>query len=301
MVRVYLVLLILLCLAPSSVSANSCCGQSPASFVVLSQGQKLSFSTTYSMIQSQGRADNFQNFTVWNNRDREVQALQIGVAGSLTDRSQFFISSSFLRGSFEDGALENGVSENWSDSLIGLSYEVLPEYRFSFWRPTVFLSSFVNVPTGNSIHDETTLSEGADVTGHNQWGAGAGVTARKTLFPFTLTLQAKTMRVFEKNFDGNRVSGFYDSSFLALMNYVTRYGFSVNTGMTLSHLSSRKSGRFQGRSAEVQNTTALLGLQWTTWDSVSWSLSYADQTLLGPARNSILNQVWSLNMNINYF
>jgi len=295
--RILLVIFILASVAESF--AGSCCGQSPASFMVLSSNQKLSVNTAYSVIESEGRVFNSDEFYVWNQKKRQAQALQLNVAGTIADRHQYYVTTSFVSGSYKD--VYGGTdASHLSDTQIGYTYEVLPEYSFSYWRPVIYLSALVNLPTGKSIYNSQ-LSEGADVTGHEQWGLGAGFTARKVYFPLTLTFQARSLRIFSENFGALKISDFYDSSAAFLTNYVTRFqDVSVNLGVTLNHLSSRAitPGGFSG---EMQNMSLLVGLQKTFGDEWSAGLNYADQTLLGPAKNSILNRTMTLNLSYNYF
>jgi hypothetical protein len=298
MVRILLILILVV--STKTASASSCCGQSPASFVVLSLDQKISVNTSYSMIESQGRIFNSNEFYLWENKKRQVQAFQLNVAGTINSNQQYFITSSFLAGTYSD-SISSGRSQHLSDTQVGYTLEVLPEYSFSFWRPVVYFSLIANLPTGKSIYDDSSLSEGTDVTGHNQWGAGAGLTARKVYFPLTLTFQARSLRIFAKEFDQLQVSNFYDSSLALISNYATRFkDVSINLGLTANHLSKRKINP-GSESGVMQSMTVLLGLQKPIDETWNVGLNYADQTLVGPAKNSILNRTITLNLNYNYF
>lgn len=280
--------------------ASSCCGQSPASFTVLALDQTLSVNASYSLIRSEGRIFNRDQFHVWNDKKRSVQALQLNVAGTIDSQQQYFINSSFLEGSYQDH-LSQGTARHLSDTQLGYTYEIVPEYSYSYWRPLVYLSAMINVPTGKSIYDESSLSEGADVTGHNQWGAGLGLTARKVYFPLTVTFQARTLRIFAKTFDQVEVSDFYDSSVALITNSVTRYkDISVTLGVTGNHL-SRRTISPGSESGAMQNVTVIAGLQKPLSEEWFAGINYSDQTLVGPAKNSILNRTLTVNLNYNYF
>lgn len=297
-------LLLIICLIfVSEVSfGNSCCGQSPASFSVLSLDQTLSITASYSYIQSQGRVyGNSKEFYVWNDKKREIQSLQLNLASVIRDRQQLFLAASVLQGSYED-SFEKSSSQNLSDTQFGYTYEVLPEYSFSYWKPIVYLSFLATIPTGKSIYDNTLLSEGAGVTGHNQWGAGFGVTLKKVYFPVTVTFQTKILKIFSKQFENIRVSDFYDSSVALLSNYATPYWqVALNLGLTFSHLSKRTIQPSNTSSGIIQNSTVLIGLQRPLGDSWSVGVNYADQTLVGRAQNTILNKTYNFNFNYNYF
>ena len=282
--------------------ANSCCGQSPASFTVLSLEQRLSLSTSLSYIESQGRVfEDSREFWFWDGKKRQVQALGLNVASSIAHRQQFFVNLSLLNGHYKDSN-ESGTATNLSDTLIGYNYEIFPEYSFSYWKPIVYITALVNLPTGNSIYDSVSLSEGTDVSGHNQWGTGLGVTLKKIYFPWTLTLQGRSIYLIEKQFETLKVSGFYDSSAALLISYASQwFGLQLNSGVTFSHLSQRKispSGTISGVS---QNWSVLFGVQRPISDSTGIGINYSDQTILGPAKNSLLNRSIALNFNYNSF
>lgn len=296
-------LLILLSLFMSRpVLASSCCGQSPASFTVLSLNQRLSLSTGFSHLRSQGRVfNNSDEFFTWDNKKREVRALALNVASVPADRQQVFVNASLLQGQYVDSE-ENQQATSWSDTLVGYTYELLPEYSFSYWKPVVFATAFLSLPTGRSIYNKGGLSEGTDVTGHDQWGAGLGVTLKKVYFPWTLTLQGRSIQLFAEDFGAVRVSRFYDSSLAFLVNYASRWqALQLNGGVTFTHLSPRTIAPGNVTSGETQNFSVLAGVQKPISDSWAAGVSYSDQTLLGPAKNSILNRSLSFNFNFNYY
>lgn len=298
MARVLLILIISFTSYP--LYANSCCGQSPASFTVLALDQKLSVNAAYTYTDSQGRVFNNDDFYIWSSRKRQVQSLQMNIASTVADKQQIFITSSFLNGQYKDG-VESASAQHWSDTQVGYNYEVLSEYSYSLWRPIIYASLLANIPTGKSIYDDSSLSEGTDVTGHNQWGAGLGLTVRKVYFPLTITLQARSLRIFAKTFDGLRVSDFFDNSAAVLLNYATRFdNVSINLGLTTNQLSARtlSTGTTSGT---MQNTTVLAGLQKPIGENWAVGLNYSDQTLLGPAKNTLLNRSLTFNLNYNYF
>lgn len=282
------------------VQANSCCGQSPASFTVLALDQSLSVNAAYSFTNSEGRVFNTDDFYVWNGKKRQIQTLQLNLAGMLADRQQWFVTGAVLSGHYKD-SIESTDAQHATDTQIGYTYEVLPEYSYSVWRPIVYFSVLANVPTGKSIYDDSSLSEGTDVTGHNQWGAGAGITVRKVYFPLTITLQARSFRIFARSFDNVRVSDFYDNSAAALLNYATRFkNVSINLGLTTNQLTSRTLDT-GGSSGIMQSTTVIAGLQKPFGENWAAGLNYSDQTFLGPAKNTLLNRTLTFNLNYNYY
>jgi hypothetical protein len=295
-----LFLILILSFTPVLAKANSCCGQSPASFPVLALDQKVSVNTSYSVSKAEGRIYNPDQFVVWNSKDRQVQSLQLSFAGTFRSRHQFFANTAFLRSDFKD-LYQNDHAQSFSDTQAGYTYEIVPEYNYSLWRPLIYTSLLLNLPTGKSIYDNTQLGEGTDVTGHNQWGLGVGFTIRKVFFPVTLLLQGRTLQMLKKQFSNVEVGSFYDSSLAMLGSYSLSWqAVTLHLGITTNHLSSRTLNA-SIESQSMQNTSLLIGLQKSMNDSWTVGFNYSDQTLLGPAKNSVLNKTLTMNLNYNYF
>jgi hypothetical protein len=295
----FFLILIFSCI-PCLAQANSCCGQTPASFPVLALDQKISVNTSYSVSTAEGRIYNPDQFVVWNSKDRQVQSLQLSVAGTLRSRHQFYANTAFVKSQFQDFH-QNDHAQSMSDTQAGYSYEVLPEFSYSRWRPVIYTSLLLNLPTGKSIYDNTQLSEGTDVTGHNQWGLGVGFTMRKVYFPVTLLLQGRALQILKRQFSNVEVSSFYDSSLAMLGSYSLNWqALTLHLGVTTNHLSSRTLNS-SIESQSMQNTSLLVGLQKSMNETWTVGLNYSDQTLLGPAKNSVLNKTFTMNLNYNYF
>jgi hypothetical protein len=284
------------------LSASSCCGQTPTSYTVLYQRQKSSLFASYSSLTTQGRVFENQDFMTWpNEKKRQVETYQFQGAMSLSTWSQLFWSTGFLTSSFDEGL---GVerSQHLSDTQIGLTYELLSEYVYSPWKPVIYGSLFLNVPTGRSLFANGGLTEGTDVTGHEQWGGGVGITFHKVIFPMTLIAQFKALQLLEQNFDSVEISGFNDVSAATFLSYSTSYwGLSGSFGWTWNRLSSRRISVSSIPSGVSEVHTLSISLQKSISDNMSISIGLADQTLFGKARNTLLNQMYSLNINYNFF
>lgn len=280
---------------------NSCCGQTPSSFPVLYQQESVLISASLAQSQSLGRIYNDPNaFYVWNSdKKRTLSAFNVAVGTTFTEHHQIFLNTAMMRGQWQD-AEGKAYKDHLADSQLGYSYELLPEYTYSPWKPVVFVSALMNLPTGKSIYDVNELSEGADVTGANQWGTGGGVTARKVLFPFTLVLQGKYLRLLPKSFAAADVGASDDVAASGFMTYAQRdWDMTFTAGITWSYLSSREI-KNRGLSSEpTESCNVILSLQKIIGRRYSMGLSYSDQSLVGRARNTLINQTYS--MNFNYF
>jgi len=286
----------------ASSFASSCCGQSPSSFTVLSLEQSFVLTSAYTYADSVGRVYDNGDFRVWNgDKHRDVKSLSLNLSGSFLSRHQWFAAMSFLEGEYSDSSISQS-SKNLSDTLLGYTFEALPEYRFSYWKPVVYLSALINVPTGKSTYETLDLGEGAGVTGHNQWGLGVGMTLKKVYFPLSLTLQMKSLRIFPETFGSVRVSGFYDNSIALLGNYsLGIQDLSINGGVTTSQTTEKEISTTAGSSGKIEKTAVLFGIQKVFTDDWSGGLNYSDETLLGDSKNTLLNRSYTLSFSRTYF
>jgi hypothetical protein len=289
-----------------SVSASSCCGQSPAQFTLLQLGQKLSVGYALTSLQTQGRVfDDPKEFFIWEDRSRQMYFHSLDLATEFLPRHQLFVRTAFVTTQFQLQGLQER-SQHMADTQVGYSYEILPEYSYSPYKPKVFATLLLNAPTGLSIYDGGQITEGAGVTGHNQWGVGGGLTAFKTWQPWTLTLQSRVFQMIEKSFDQVQVSSFLD--------HATTLGVSYSdflSGLIILNLSWNEiTPRWSAPSARPESAIRSQGGQFVNlvfsfqkpWGE-NWvtGISYLDQTLLGPARQTLLNRSFIFNLNFNYF
>jgi hypothetical protein len=282
--------------------ASSCCGQAAANYTVLMLKQKYSLNLGIGLADVQGRVSTSDQFMLWP-ETKTLRRLRYGLnaAYEVRDRHQVFANASFVQGEYRNFSVSQSAS-NPSDVLLGYSYEVLPEYTYSRWKPIVYLSAFINLPTGTSIYDDESLLEGAGVTGHGQTGLGLGFTIKKTLSPWTLVAQARMIRLFEEDFSVASVSGFNDGAISGIATYASSlWGLSLSGGLTWSFLTPRTLINQNLTSESSDFLAVVLALQKVFSDEFSVSFSYSDQSLLGTPQFTLLNKVYSLNLTYNFF
>lgn len=280
--------------------ASSCCGQSNSGVPLLSMGQEFFLSSSLSHSESMGRVYSGEEFFVWDGKQRSQQSLSLNSAAMINDRSQWAFTTAVVTGSFTDNN-QSSSRTHLADSSLVYTYEVLPEYEYSKWKPVVYLSGLINLPTGNSIYSESNLSEGADVTGFDQWGAGFVLSLKKAYFPLQIISQFKVLKLFGRAFDQVRVSDFIDSSASLQLSYASSfYQLSFLTGLSYSQLSERRISP-GSRSEKSESTSVNLGIQRSFANETAISLNYSDQTWLGKPQNTLLGKSISLNFQKNYY
>src|SRR5690606_8413030 len=138
-------------------------------------------------------------FIRWRDKNRQVHTTSLSYLQELTDVTHAGLSTQFLSSEYSDPT-GHKHSNQFGDTLLTLSHEAVSEYSYSAWKPKVYLTALLNLPTGRSVY-ESQLAEMTDVAGFNQYGTGVGVTAKKVWFPLTLLAQAKALHLFGKEFD----------------------------------------------------------------------------------------------------
>ncbi len=298
--RVLVVFFIVNLFFVANASASSCCGQSVSSFKVLHKYQTFNASLSQSVVDTLGKV--YQDSTLFyewqGSKKRYAKVSALNFAGSFYDRWQWFGEVSYSDIKFSDKFSDDSFSHQ-SDTVGGLTYEVLPEYVYSWWKPIVYVSALINIPTGYSAYDENKLSEGAGVTGYNQWGVGVGVTLFKVWAPWQLKLQTRIFSIQGKKFGEHKISDFYDQSYSAFLSYSSNFwGLSYSAGLTLAEVARRKfDGVLAGGSAV---TTAVLSVAKVLNEEFSCLVSYSDQSLFGKSTNTFITQSYNFSVSYSY-
>ncbi len=289
--------------------ASPCCGQNSASLNVMTLHQGLSLSLAQTQMQSVGRVfDSNNDFFVWpDSKTRDVAITQISAAMSLNSRLQLLLTSSWQSSNYRSNDFQQSAAD-MMDTVLGVTFDVWPEYTFSYYKPNVYVTVFANVPTGRSVFEGQTGPENIAVTGHGQWGAGVGLTLQKSLAPWSVMMQMKSLHLLSESWSQSQVDGFYDSSFQMLVGYsLPFWDLNLNFAVTQLELSSRTVEiKSTGTSVSVKSpnsrsTLLGFGLSRMFGESVNLALNFSDQTLLGKPKNTLLAQGVSFVISYNKF
>ena len=286
---------------PHSLIAASCCGQSSAGIPLLSLGQKYFLSLSLSKTQALGRVFNDGSFLVWEDQQRRQDIWQIGLGTSLSDLSQVFLQTRYHQNHFQD-AFGDAQSTDFGDTNLSYLYEVLPEYEYSPWRPSLYLGTSLAFPTGRSIHAGDLLGEGAGVTGFDQWGLGLNFSARKWLYPLEVLVQYSYMYLWGRNFGSIQVSSSISQQLQMQVLWQSNW-WNLQWGLGIQHqsLGPRKLSSANSSTATSEFTSLQLSLIRSFTERHAVSLNFTDDGWLGPARNSLIQQSFTLNWSQNFF
>ncbi len=286
------------------VFASSCCGQSAMGLNVLTQRQKLNASLSQSYSNAMGRVYDSDNaFYIWpESKKRILYSTNLSLAYSLSNKYQMFLNSGFQNAEFKDQQYSDR-QQNMTDTLLGLTYEFLTEYKYNPYKPTGYVTLFTNLPSGHSVFDSDAGPESINVSGHDQWGLGLGLTLNKIILPWTFLVQVKSLRLFKNEFKNASVDGFFDSSSQFVIGYtVSAINAVLNLSLTQVELSGRDV-RYQQLIQTPTSSSTVVGVGFIKpiTDQFILSVNYSDQSLLGQPKNTLISQTLSLNLAMNYY
>jgi hypothetical protein len=222
--------------------------------------------------------------------NRDVTTLgRLDLAYGWTGRYQSGVSFKYLGRTRELNG-ESSNSSGWSDLGLTQGYQIFPLKR-------LWLFHSVNIPTARSIYDSSeSFSVDARGTGTYQTSFGVfGISNRKE---WDFLYSYEVHRSLEKKFDDRqtqtRVSGFWGTSFTGGAGYIpwrskARYGVNLAPRYEGPKDVTINGKRTAGKSSLVWDST--LNFSYTLSASHAFGLSYTDQTIFGPVRNSLLSRI----------
>ncbi|MBI3543740.1 MAG: hypothetical protein HY075_10755 [Deltaproteobacteria bacterium] len=170
------------------------------------------------------------------------------------------------------------------DVSVGTAFEAIQELRYNLYKPRVWIFGDLTAPTGRSIQESQSVLA-ADVHGRGAWGATLGALALKTWKSVDAYAMAQHRRYLPR---GGLTLGPATALEAGAGYNLGDYRFGASLGPTWEGAVAATGG--------VSSTEAKLvwtaGFQASTVLQELWSLtlSYADQTLLGPTYNSPLSR-----------
>ena len=282
--------------------ASNCCGGAPTVFHLPQNNQKINFNLGFSQVNGVGRVfQDSSDFVEWTTRERTLDVVNFSGSYMVMDRLSFSGQSGFFYSHYED-SFGKVTDQNWGDTLLALNFEAMPEYTYSAYKPKIFTSILLNIPTGRSIFEDGASPEGANVTGHGLWGLGLGLTLTKTWSPYMLNIQTKALQIFSGTIDEQTISDYIDFSSSIRFTTFINNKWAILFGADWSYISERERTFFEivGNNLEAlssQRTSVVFGLNYSINLESTISLTYLDQTLLGQPRNTVINRTIGLNLN----
>lgn len=278
--------------------AASCCGGGASfpSLILSDDKAQLGFSAAFSKIIGDAPLSGKAIFRSPSD-DEWIYTYTLDAASLITDRWQLGSTLPFVektRSTESDKASAKGMG----DISVTTAYEFLPEFSYSKWKPRGFLYFKVMFPTGGSIYESTKLYA-VDSRGTGLYTFSVGTFLIKSWGSWDSSFRLAISKPLDRSFSspsGDRItirSGYEFNSAIAVgyspLQGDWRLGLSMNPFLVMT-----------------RDLGTLDQLKWTTSFDISkminrnWvsGISFSDQTLLGPARNSSLER--SLSLFIRY-
>lgn len=223
---------------------------------------------------------------------------RINAATLLSDRLQAGLEWSVV----EHEAWGRAGSAKYSgmgDPALSLAYEAWPEWEYSEYKPRGYWFAQVSLPFARSIYDSA-RADLMDAVGSGLARVATGVLLLKTRGDWDFTLLPEIHRTLPRSFgsaDGSvlRVDGGTGASLMASAGY-SFPASAWRAGLRLQPVwnSANRVDLERASAKSVCNTGLDLSYLWS--DEFSMTAAYTDQTLLGPATNTTLSRVASLQL-----
>jgi hypothetical protein len=288
------------------VEAAACCGKSSAApFLMVGDDQmQLSFGLALGNVVALIADDGVPNFGSSKNSETS-QSYKLDMATLLSDRLQGGLSVPVTTYKVSKESVKES-STGLGDVRLSLGYEILPSWSYSSWKPQGFLFTALTLPTGRA-YDGSQRMLATDVTGagYFSWTVGALFLKKWTVWDVFLVPEvhysfARTLEdlggTYQLNpgLGGSVGVGFGISPGSGNLRLGLRVQPRLEQGVQVS--SPARSGNYilsQGATVGACDTGIDASYMISSVDSMS--VSYTDQTLLGPAMNSTLSRSLGLS------
>lgn len=279
-------------LAVTDSFASSCCvsNTSISNLMILPSKWQQSFSLSQTRIIGDVNEKGSSTFRRSTNKDQTNLArvdlsygwserYQSGVSVKYQDRTRKFYG-------------ESSDSAGWSDVGLSHAWKMFPHQRLWAFQT-------LNIPTARSAYDSNTdFSVDARGTGTYQTSLGAFgiINLREWDFLYSAEVHRSFARTIRNRETTTEVGAFWGTSASGGVGYIPwrskgRYGISLSPRLEGSKSVTVNKSRSPGASSLVWDSS--LNYSYTINAQYSLGLNYIDQTILGPAKNTLLGRTVS--------
>lgn len=194
---------------------------------------------------------------------------------------------------FQWRTLGERSDEGVGDIKLNFAFEAFPLYSYSAWRPQVFIFTAIKFPTGKSTYesDEPRL----DTFGKGFYTPSLGFLTIKSWRKWDLSLSGEWGAPLARQFNSESIDpGFTYSALISGGYHVTDFRLGLSLGPNYEEPSKLKRANVRSKAKLAWDTS--VSFSYVQNDFWSYSISYLDQTLFGPAQNTKLNRSFSVAM-----
>ena len=269
----------------------ACCGGSSTLPTLITGDYRVQLSAVGSNSAITHKADPSGNIVKRQSGNKEVrEALTLTGAYQLSERWQMGARAPIRFNTYETETTKEQSSGLGDLSVVG-SYEFLPEYSFSLWKPRGFAFLGQSIPVSNSAYDSTKPLQ-TDVISSGFFTTTVGLAFVKAIAPYDFIVMGEYRRGFRRSFE-NGVSVRPGDGVSLLLGFGWspnssrfRYGF----GMSYSYFDSNE---IQGKVGSAKPSHYLEGsvsVSYLVSENHSLTGSYLDQSFFNVARNTLLTK-----------
>jgi hypothetical protein len=289
MYRFRILIIFILVLNAPHLFAAACCGGG-ASFpsLILSDDQaQVGLSSSYSRVVGDVPSHGIAVFRSSEKKESNL-TYAIDASGIFYDRWQVGAQLAVIRHSYETSK-NNFSAWDFGDAAATLGYEILPEYAYSIWKPRGFLFMQAIFPTGKNVY-ESKMPGAVDAGGKGYYSLSIGSFLIKSWHEWDTSLRCAYVHSFPKKFnlsDGSQIwvrPGYLMNAALSLGYSPGKSLWRIGMGLNPSYTAYEKSKNYRLVWNSTFDLSRILFSRWVT------GLSYNDQTLMGPAKNTTLER-----------
>lgn len=279
-------------LLPGTVFGASCCVSNTSVSNLMIMPSKWQETVTLSQSRVIGDVDDKGQSTFRRSSNRDVTNLvRLDLAYGWTFRYQTGVSVKY-QGRTRQFNGDDSSSSGWSDVGLSQAYKLSPLGR-------LWAFSTVNIPTARSIYNAND-NFSVDARGSGTYQAGAGIfgihNTKVWDFIYSGEVHHSFGRTFRKGESETRVGSFWGTSITGGVGYIPfrskfRYGANLTPHYEGAKTVTSNGTKTNGKGSVLWDTS--LNLSYTLNAYHAFGLSYIDQTLLGPARNTLLSRTVS--------
>lgn len=269
--------------------AGSCCGGGSSSSLILISDNKEEYGIGMSFRNDVGQTDSdgYSSFYSGQTKDQQLN-LNIQYQRIIADRFQAAFKTSFVQKDINKSNIHETKNGPGDIELQG-TYEFLPEYTYSMFKPRGFVYLKQGIPLSRSLYNSQSAVF-SDVTGSGFYSTSIGSFFLKHVSDYNLKLSLEWQHFYSRSFGALTVAN-YEKFYVPIgISYaIPASKFALGLGQNFNYQSPKRfSGSVNGSSNKEYFWETNFNITYSVNLTQNVSMSYSDSTLTGKNVNSPL-------------
>ena len=293
------ILILISLLTSLNAMASSCCGGGSSSSMIITGDNQNEYSLSLSQKNDLGTTDS-QGYSTLNNQSvlDQQSAYSFQFQHLFTERLQGGIKTSFIEKQIrKQNRFEN--ESGLGDIELQGSFEFLPEFTYSAYKPRGFVYLKGSIPNSHSLYNSNSAIF-SDVRGSGLYTLSVGSFFIKHLSNWSLKAGTEAQHFFGKKFSGVNLDS-YQKYYLPLGVAYSNQNWPVTLGVnsTFNYQTAKKLTGLVNSKSNVEYFWELgTFVNWTINREETLGLSISDSSLVGKNINSSLYRTIGLSYTI---